>query len=433
MKTARKLTVPVPGQRIFRTMVAVWLCLAVYLLRGHRGLPTFAVLAAIAGIQPYYKDMQASARRRMIGNLTGLFWGMLLILMESVLLGGKPDERLHFFLVGLFVGMVIYFTVLLNVKETANFSAVVFFVVAYSHVTDDNPWIYCYHRLLDTMIGVAVAWVVNHFHLPRRRNTDVLYVSSLQDTILGRNHQLSPYSKVELNRLMDDGAKLSIATTQTQATVRELLGGVELRCPIITMDGAALYDMQSQKYLITKPMSTGQAKRIMDWAHGEELPFFSTRIQDNLFLIYYASLANDGMRQLFEKKCNSPYRNFIPSETDVYEDVLCLLILDTEERVEAAYEKLLEQPWTGEYRIVKSPSEYAGFTFLKVFEANTSRESLRHELERLMGTRETVTFGSVPGKYDVCIEDADRDRMVKELKRRFEPVDIRGWRNILRR
>ena len=71
MKTARKLTVPVPGQRIFRTMVAVWLCLAVYLLRGHRGLPTFAVLAAIAGIQPYYKDMRASARRRMIGNLTG--------------------------------------------------------------------------------------------------------------------------------------------------------------------------------------------------------------------------------------------------------------------------------------------------------------------------------------------------------------------------
>ncbi len=430
MKTTRRL--PFPGQRILRTMIAVWLCLAVYLLRGHRGLPTFAVLAAIAGIQPYYKDVRASVRRRLIGNLTGLFWGMLLILLEGTLFGGKPDELLHFFLVGLFVGVVIYFTVALNVKEAANFSAVVFFVVAYSHVTDDNPWIYCYHRLVDTLIGVAVAWVVNHFHMPRRRNTDVLYVSSLLDTILGRNHQLSPYSKVELNRLMDDGAKLSIATTQTQATVRELLGGVELRCPIITMDGAALYDMKSQKYLVTKPMSEAQARRIADWARGEELPFFSTRIQDNQLLIYYDSLANDGMRKLFEKKSCSPYRCFVPGRTDVYEDILCLLVLDTDERVEAAYRELLEQPWAGEYRIVKKPTEYPGFTFLKVFEANTSREALRRELERLMGTRETVTFGSVPGKYDVVIEDADRDRMVKELKRRFEPIDIRGWRNIIR-
>ena len=134
MKTTKRL--PVPGQRIFRTVIVVWLCLAVYLLRGHRGMPTFAVLAAVAGIQPYYKDVRASVRRRLIGNLMGLFWGMLLILLEGTLFGGKPDELLHFFLVGLFVGIVIYFTVVLNVKEAANFSAVVFFVVAYSHVTE---------------------------------------------------------------------------------------------------------------------------------------------------------------------------------------------------------------------------------------------------------------------------------------------------------
>ena len=53
-------------------------------------------------------------------------------------------------------------------------------------------------------------------------------------------------------------------------------------------------------------------------------------------------------------------------------------------------------------------------------------------LEERLGTRETVTMGSTPGDYDVYIRDADRDQVVKELKRRFEPVDLRGWRNIFR-
>ena len=31
----------------------------------------------------------------------------------------------------------------------------------------------------------------------------------------------------------------------------------------------------------------------------------------------------------------------------------------------------------------------------------------------------------------VLIEDAAHDRMVKELKKRFEPVSLKGWRNII--
>ena len=43
-----------------------------------------------------------------------------------------------------------------------------------------------------------------------------------------------------------------------------------------------------------------------------------------------------------------------------------------------------------------------------------------------------MTFGSVPGMYDVVIEDADRDRLVKELIRRFSPVDFRCWKTMFR-
>ena len=74
MKRIAKL--PVPGQRIVRSVVAIWLCFAVYELRGRQGLPFFSVIAALQCIQPYNKDMNEEARRRLIGTLLGAFWGL---------------------------------------------------------------------------------------------------------------------------------------------------------------------------------------------------------------------------------------------------------------------------------------------------------------------------------------------------------------------
>ncbi len=55
---------PVPGQRIFRSMVAVWLCFALYFLRGRHGIPFYSVIAALQCLQPYNKEMQAYYRYR---------------------------------------------------------------------------------------------------------------------------------------------------------------------------------------------------------------------------------------------------------------------------------------------------------------------------------------------------------------------------------
>ena len=241
---------------------------------------------------------------------------------------GHEAPWLHFLLIGLFTGIVLYFTVLLKVSEAAYFSAVVFMVICIKHAEDVSPYVYAFNRTLDTVIGVAVAEIVNRLHLPRLRKKDTLFVSSIGDTILGPDRQLAPYSKVELNRLLDDGAMFTVATSETQATVRELLAGVELRWPVITMDGAALYDMKTMEYLETVPMSAEKARRLVDWAHGEGLPFFSNSVEENLLVIRYEELANPAMQQLFEQKRKSPYRNYVHSPADLDKDLLYLLILD---------------------------------------------------------------------------------------------------------
>lgn len=151
-----------------------------------------------------------------------------------------------------------------------------------------------------------------------------------------------------------------------------------------------------------------------------------------VLLLELELLKNAGMEQMFAQKRRSPYRNFVHGPTDPAGHVLYLLFLDTPERLEQARARLLSEPWASEHRVVIEPSEYVGYTRMKVYDAAVSKEAMLRVLEEHMGTKETVTMGSIPGQYDVFIQAADRDQVVKDLKRRFEPVDLRGWRNIFR-
>ena len=429
MEHIKKL--PIPGQRILRTMVAVWLCLLVYVLRGRQGEPLYAALAVLQCIQPYTKATRAVGRKRIIGTLIGAVWGLLLLLTEQALARiGHDEPWQHFLLIGFFTGIVLYSTVLLKVSETAYFSAVVFMVITIKHADDVSPYLYAFNRTLDTIIGVAVAEIVNRVHLPRLPQKDTLFVSSIGDTILDPERHLMPYSKVELNRLLDDGAKFTVATSETQATVRELLAGVELRWPVITMDGAALYDMKTMEYLRTVPMGEEKARRLVNWVQEQGLPFFSNSVEENLLVIRYTELPNPAMQQLFEQKRKSPYRNYVRSPADLERDMLYLLILEKTEIIEEKRRLLEAEPWSADYRIVQASSPFAGYSSLKIYDAAVSRIAMLRQLEQMMQTKKTVTFGSIPGRYDVVILHSDHNRMVRELKRRFEPVSLRGWRNI---
>lgn len=430
MKTRRRI--PLPGQRISRSVIATLLCFVIYFLRGRSGMPFFSVVAALQCITPYTSGMQKVAAKRVLGTLIGAAWGLIVLLLQRRFFGGE-DGMSYYLLLTLFTGAVLYFAVLLRIPETAYFSAVVFLSIAINHIGDESPLVYSLVRLMDTVVGVLVAELVNRLHLPRVRNEDTLFVSAVGETILGPDRKLSPYSRIELNRLIEDGAKFTIATGETQATVRELLDGVDLRYPFITMNGAALYSIPGMRYLGTMPMSAESSQRFIRWAEERGAPLFSNCTEENLLVVRYREVKNEGMRLLMDTKLRSPYRNYVLSEVPPDTKVLYFLIIDAPERLDALEQEIAAEPWAGEYRVVRDRiTDYPGYQRLKIYDHKVSREAMLSVLEEQMGTKKTVTMGSVPGKYDVYIADADRDQVVKELKRRFEPVSLRGWKNIIR-
>ena len=429
-----RLRLPVPGQRIFRSMLAIWFCFLIYLLRGRVGMPFYSAIAALQCLQPNTDAMRPVARRRVIGTFVGAFWGLIALLLETELISdGMPDYGVHVLLIGLFGGLVLYFTVLLKISDAAYFSAVVMLSITVNHIGDANPYLFVLHRVVDTLIGVVVAGLINRLHLPRTRNTDTLFLSGLNPALLGKANRLSPYAKVELNRLIEDGAKFSISTMQTPATVRELMDGVTLPYPVIAMDGAALYDMKKREFLEVVGLPDELALCIADFLEARSLPFFANTLEAHTVLVRYSELRNEAIRQLYEEKRQSPYRNFVPCRREDLRHVIYFMVLAPKEEVETAAAALAAQPWSAEIRLAHDGmKERDGYACLKICSAEASRERMTAKLEERLGTKQTVVFSSIPGAGDVVIPDADKDRMVHELKRRFEPVDLRGWRNMFR-
>lgn len=189
---------------------------------------------------------------------------------------GEPPELVYGTLVSFAIILVLYTTVLIRKKKASYFSCVVFLSIVVNHITDDNPYLFVFNRGLDTMIGIALGVIVNCFQLPRSKNKDLLFLSGLDDTLLAPNGTMSDYSRVELNRLIEDGAQFSISTIRTPASLMEPLRGINLKLPVIVMDGAALFDVSQKRYEYAYVISPENGVAIRNYFYSLGIPFFAS-------------------------------------------------------------------------------------------------------------------------------------------------------------
>ncbi len=430
-KEKKKKKLPIPGQRIVRSAIAVACCFAIYYIRGQQGIPFYSALAVLQCIQPYTDSTKNMGKKRTTGTLIGAFWGLVMLLILIAVSGGKMEDIhvsiLQYLLISIFTGVVLYSTVLLDCTNSSYFSCVVFLSITVNHITDENPFLFVLNRVVDTMIGVVLAILINKVHMPRKKNKDILFVSGVDDTILTKEMTLTSYSKVELNRLIDDGMKFTISSRRTPASIREVLPGVHIKNPVIAMDGAVLYDMNENAYLQKYAMSKDQASFMTNLLKKYGIAYFTNTVVDNLLVIYYEDLSNISMKGVYERRRKSLYRNYVKTNQPMYENVVYLFGVDTMEKLQVFCHAMEQSEEASDYRYVLSKSQYfEGYGNIKIYHKDATRENMLSQLKEYMGVEETMTFGSIPGKYDVFVEDSDGTVMVKELKKRFEPVAFFG-------
>lgn len=424
MRFNRKIKLPGIGMRIVKSALAVAVCYLINELRNGQGMVFYSQLAALWCIQMYRSNTKGNAIQRSIGTVIGAVYGLIYLLINPIIIGAdNRDNILGNMLVSLMIIVVLYTTVLLKQKQASYFSCVVFLSIVVNHISDANPYMFVWNRFLDTIIGIAVGIGINDIRICFHPNRDTLFISGMDDLLLDKKENLSSFSKVELNRMIDDGMKFTISTMRTPASIIEPMKEVRLPLPVIAMNGAVLYDTKQHSYVKVYVISKETSQKVVKLIEEEGLNYYSNVIIDDMLVIYYQKTEDSVNTELVKKLRTSPYRNYVMRQLPEGEAVVYFVLLDKAEKIGNFYRRLEREGFTEQLRIITYDStDYPGYSYIKIYNRNATKENMIQYLKKVTAIDDVVTFGSIKDQYDVYIDTDDVNKVVREVRRYYEPL-----------
>lgn len=86
-----------------------------------------------------------------------------------------------------------------------------------------------------------------------------VFVCDLDGTLLRSDGTLSSFSRGGLNRLLEAGVDLTVASARGTPGMRSLLSGVGIRLPVIELNGAFVSEIESGRHLVSNVLSEGES------------------------------------------------------------------------------------------------------------------------------------------------------------------------------
>ena len=154
----KPVKIPGVGMRTVKTALAAAFCALAYYFVGRS--PAFACIGAIFGMGSDMEDSRKNGGNRLFGTLIGGLLGMLLFRIYLIF---KPDGAYMLWLVPLtFIGTVILIVLCQMVWVGGVQPGGVVLCILLFNTPVESYVSYALYRILDTTIGVLVAWAVSY-------------------------------------------------------------------------------------------------------------------------------------------------------------------------------------------------------------------------------------------------------------------------------
>ena len=186
------------GMRIYKTGLAAFICLI--FSKGLGGYPFFAVIAALICMKPTFEDSLKVGLHRVLGTIIGGVAGMVLLAVVTAA-GIQQKDLLYDALVALVIMLLIKLIVSLNRSPSTVITCVTFCSILLMPLGQLSIVQYSLMRILDTLLGVFVALIINEV-LPK--------------------HRLSAQEAADLEAKLEEQIEAQIVETMDQTMVDDL-------------------------------------------------------------------------------------------------------------------------------------------------------------------------------------------------------------------
>ena len=248
-----------------------------------------------------------------------------------------------------------------------------------------------------------------------------LYISDLDGTLLNNRAVLSDYTLRTLNKMSDKGFDFTVATARTSATALQMLEDVNLKLPIILMNGVIIYDPLNSTIIKKESIPEKALAEIINILQDTNQHGFMYTLHRDKLVTYYQSLSNKYMSDFVEERKMKFDKVFtkITNYSYVTDDVIYFAFLDTLVNIERLYEKIgaIEDVDAVKYR-----DNYTGnLWYLEVFNPNASKYNGIKFLREKYGYDKVVCFGdnlndiAMFNACDECYATANAKPELKEM------------------
>lgn len=383
---------PKIGLRIMKSSLAVGVCFLISLVRS-QGIVFYSCIAAVLCIQQDVSGSKKVAINRVKGTLLGGSVGMLVLFIEKSFL---PMDTLlpRYLLISVMIIPVIYLTVLLKMTTASYISCVVFMSITVSHAFDVNPLLFATNRMIDTLIGIFVALAFNTIHFLNHKETQRLFVSDLDHTLLQEDGTLSAYTKVKLKQLLEQGAQITIATHRTPATCLPLLQEFEFPLPLVMMNGAVLYDMKKQEYLDAQIIDPQAYDQVMDVFEKHQVNCFVHAIIHHMLHVYYGDFQNEVEEAYYHSMRKTPYKAYVYSKLPKQHHAVFIRAIHEAAILQQLYQELKALSLIHEVHMtLRLDPEHDGYAILDLYSHEAGKKQAVDALMKEHSFQEVYVYG----------------------------------------
>ncbi|MCI8554333.1 MAG: hydrolase [Clostridiales bacterium] len=389
------------GMRIIKSAAAVFLCLAVHLVR-RDGMPFYSAIAAVLCMQSNVPQSVRVALNRVIGTLIGGVFGALVLLLEQRLIPREPPLY-QYLLVSLCVIPLIYFTVLIRKPAAAYITCVVFMSITVAHGADGNPYLFALNRCLDTLIGIGVSLGVNAFRLPRRRNRQILFVVPL-DALVSPDGRLVPGVGERLGRLAARGTNMAVVS-DLSAEFSLLPEGPARGLPVLALGGAVRYDAVRREYTGGHALSAAALEEVGALLEREGIPVAVYTLVGGALYSYSTALEHPAVE--WTESSHGPYSPCLVYGCPPRQcEALMVAAVMQQERAERLARQTAElfAPFRLNIRVRSFP-QHEGDAFLEITSADAALPRAAEELKQETGAEYVRLYGQgTPDGEGLCGE-----------------------------
>lgn len=170
-----------------------------------------------------------------------------------------------------------------------------------------------------------------------------LFVSDLDGTLLNSKAEISDTTERIINQGIASGMDFTISTARTPTTALKIVEKLNIKLPVMLMNGVLIYDMASGRYLQKAVLDETVVMVLLGLIKLKGLSCFLYALEDGQFRAYYDSVESTSLNYFRNERIMKYNKKFTEVEDlslIAGNDIIYCVLREQKERLEGLYREL---------------------------------------------------------------------------------------------